>query len=125
MKMMVMQMMEGRRKEQGKRVRLTAVGAFPSRKDYGTYYVAKVKPSNFCSTVLILGSGKGFLSILLFSSLKLVSDHTVRFFFTCINVSAANSDDGCHSSTPNSQRRLISFMIVSLWKCGIGNILPR
>ncbi len=43
--------------------------------------VAKVNPSNSCSTVLIFGIGKGFLTNLLLTSQKLLRNHTVLFFF--------------------------------------------
>ncbi len=46
--------------------------------------VAKVKPSSSCSTVFILGIGKGFLINLLLTSPKLLRKRTVLFFFGTI-----------------------------------------
>ncbi len=86
--------------------------------------VAKVKPSNSCRMVLILGKGNGFLIGLLFSSLNSVKNHTFPFFFGWIKDNAAYSDNGCHSNTPNSMRCFISFMMVSLWTFGIVNAQP-
>ncbi len=70
------------------------------------------------------GKGNGFLTSLLFSSLKSVRKRTVPFFFGWMKDGAAHSDDNCHSNTPNSMRRLISFIMVSLWTFGIGNAQP-
>ncbi len=42
--------------------------------------VAKVKPSSFCGTVLILGIGKGFLINLLLTSQKLLRKYGVIFY---------------------------------------------
>ena len=86
--------------------------------------VAKVNPSNSCNTVLIFGRGNGFLTYLLFSSLKSVKKCTVPYFFIWINDGAAHSEDGCHTRTPNSQSLFISLRIVSLSAHGMGNALP-
>jgi hypothetical protein len=54
--------------------------------------VAKVKPSSFCSTVLILGIGKGFLINLLLTSQKLLREGTVLFYFGAIKDADAHSE---------------------------------
>ena len=86
--------------------------------------VAKVKPSNSCNTVLILGNGKGFPTSLLLSSLKSLIKRTVWFFFGITNEGAAHSDDGCHSNTPSLHSLLISFFIKSFSLIGTGKALP-
>ncbi len=62
--------------------------------------VAKVNPSKSCSTVLIFGIGKGFLTNLLLTSQKLLQKHTVLFFFGILNKGEAHSDAGCLSNSP-------------------------
>jgi hypothetical protein len=54
--------------------------------------VAYLKPSSLRSRSCIFGMGKGFLFILLFSSLKSEIKRTVPFFFGMIKVGAAHSD---------------------------------
>ncbi len=56
--------------------------------------VAKVKPSNSCNTVLILGIGNGFQTSLLFTSLKSLIIHTVLYFLGIMNDGDAHSDAG-------------------------------
>ena len=56
--------------------------------------VAKVKPSNSCNPVLILGIGNGFLTSLLFTSLKSSIIRTVLFFLGIMNDGDAHSDVG-------------------------------
>ncbi len=58
--------------------------------------VAKVNvnPSNSCSTVLILGIGKGFLTSLLFTSLKSLIFRTVWSDLGIMNDGDAHSDAG-------------------------------
>ena len=56
--------------------------------------VAKVKPSNSCNTVLILGIGNGFLTSLLFTTLKSLIICTVLFFLGIMNVGDTHSDVG-------------------------------
>ena len=55
--------------------------------------VAKVQPSNSCNTVL-MGIGNGFLTSLLFTSLKSLIIHTVLFFLGIMNDGDAHSDAG-------------------------------
>jgi hypothetical protein len=54
--------------------------------------VEKENPSNYFSTMLIFGIGKGFLTNLLFTSQKLLRKHTVLFVFGIINDGKAHSD---------------------------------
>ena len=69
--------------------------------------------SNACSVVLILGIGKGLLTILLLSSLKLVIVRTVISVFGIMNVGEACSDDDClFMITPISTGLLILFIKV-------------
>ena len=56
--------------------------------------VPKVKPSNSCNTVLILGIGNGFLTSLLFTSLKSCIIRTVLFFLGIMNDGGGHSDAG-------------------------------
>jgi hypothetical protein len=51
---------------------------------------AKDNPSNSFSMVLIFGIGKGFLTNLLFTSPKLLRNHTVLFFFGIMNEGEAH-----------------------------------
>ncbi len=78
--------------------------------------VAYVKPS--------LAPAKGFLTILLLSSLKSDIVRTVRSFFGVINVGEAHCEYGCHFITPIDTNQSISFMRVALWIFGIGYGLP-
>ena len=55
---------------------------------------AKVKPSNSCKTVLILGIGNGFLTSHLLNSLKSLVKHTVLSFFGVKKEGDAHSDAG-------------------------------
>jgi hypothetical protein len=63
--------------------------------------VAKENSSNFCTTMLILGIGKGFLTNPSFTSQKLLrlGKHMVLFFFDALNDGNAHSDAYCCSST--------------------------
>ncbi len=79
--------------------------------------VAKVNPSNSCSTVLIFGIEKGFLINLL---LKLLGKHTVLFFFGFVNKGEAHSDAGCLSNTPSLTNLSTSLIRVSLCIFGTG-----
>ena len=56
--------------------------------------VAKVNPSNSCSTVLILGIGNSFLTSRLFTSLKLLIKRTVLSFLGIMKEGDAHSDAG-------------------------------
>ena len=56
--------------------------------------VAKVNPSNSCSTVLIFGIGNGFLTSHLFTSLKLLIKHTVVSILGIMKEGDAHSDAG-------------------------------
>ena len=56
--------------------------------------VAEVKPSNSCNKVLILGIGNGFLTSLLFTSLKSLIIGTVLVFLGIMNDGDAHSDAG-------------------------------
>ena len=56
--------------------------------------VAKVNPSNSCSTVLILGIGNGFLTSHLFTSLKSLMKCTVLSFLGIMKEGEAHSDAG-------------------------------
>ncbi len=86
--------------------------------------VAYVKPSSSCRTVLILGMGKGFLTILLFNSLKSLTTLTVLSFFGIMNVGEAHSESACHCNTPKSHNLWISFLVISMCFLGIGNGRP-
>ncbi len=82
--------------------------------------VAKVNPSSTCSTVIILGIGKSFLTNLLFTSQKLLRKHTVLFFFGIIYDGKAHSDVGCLPNTPSFYNLSTSLMSVSLCIVGTG-----
>ncbi len=56
--------------------------------------VAKVNPSNSCSTVLILGIGNGFLTSHLLTSLKFLMKHTALSFLGIMNEGDTHSDAG-------------------------------
>ncbi len=56
--------------------------------------VAKVNPSNSCSTVIILGIGNGFLTSHLFISLKLLMKCTVISLLGIMKKGEAHSDAG-------------------------------
>ncbi len=56
--------------------------------------VAKVNPSNSCSTVLILGIGNGFLASHSFTSLKSLIKHIVLTFLGIMKEGDAHSDAG-------------------------------
>jgi hypothetical protein len=82
--------------------------------------MAKVNPSNSCSTVLIFGIGKGLLINLLLTSQKLLRTHRVLFFFGIMNKGEAYSDAGCLSNTPRLINLSTSLMMVSLCIFGSG-----
>jgi hypothetical protein len=86
--------------------------------------VAKVNPSNSCSTMLIFGIGKGFLTNLLLTSPKLLRKCTVLFFFGFVNKGEAHSDAGCLSNTPSLHNLSASLMMVSLCIFGTGKAWP-
>ena len=56
--------------------------------------VEKVKPSNSCSNVLILGIGNSFLTSHLFTSLKSLMKRTVLSFLGIMKEGEAHSDAG-------------------------------
>ncbi len=66
--------------------------------------VAKVNPSNSCSTVLILGIGNGFLTSHLFTSLKLLMKPAVLSYLGIMKEGDAHSDTAetptllCHTA---------------------------
>jgi hypothetical protein len=76
--------------------------------------VAKVNPSNSCSTMLILGIGKDFLTNLLLTSQKLLRKHTVLFFYGIKNKGEAHSVAGYLSNTPSLHILSTYLMMVSL-----------
>jgi hypothetical protein len=82
--------------------------------------VAKENPSNYCSTVLILGIGKGFLTNLLFNAQKLLRKCMVLFYFGIINDCDVHSDACCCSNTPIYHNLLTSLMMVPLCIFGTG-----
>ena len=86
--------------------------------------VAQAKPSSFCSVVLILGIGKGLLTIRLSSSLKSVIVRTVMSFFGIMNAGEAHSDNDCLFITPIPTNLFITFIRVALCICGMGYGLP-
>ena len=86
--------------------------------------VAQENPSSSCKTVLILGIGKGVLTILLFTSQKLLKKHTVPFFIGTINDGKAHSDSCCRSSTPSLHSLSVSLMRTYLCIFGTGNARP-
>ncbi len=86
--------------------------------------MAKVNPSNSCSTVLILGVGKGFLINLLLTSRKLPRKRTVLFFFGIISKGLAYSDAGCLPNTPSLTSLSTSLIRVSLYIFGTGKAWP-
>ncbi len=86
--------------------------------------VAKENPSNSCSTMLILGIGKGFLTNLMFTSWKLLRLHAVLIFFGTINDSNAHSDACCCFSTPSLHSLSTSLMRTSLCIFGTGKARP-
>ncbi len=75
--------------------------------------VAKVNLSNSCSTVLIFGIGKGFLTNLLLTSQKLLRKCMVLFFFGILDKRDAQLDAGCLSNTPSLHNLSTSLMMVS------------
>ncbi len=85
-----------------------------------SWAVAKENPSNSCSTVLIFGIGKGFLTNLLLTSQKLPRKHMDFSFFGIIDDGEAHSDAGCLSNTPSLQNISTSLMMVSLCIFGTG-----
>ncbi len=56
----------------------------------------------------------------IFNSLKFDIVCTVLSFLGILNVGDAHLDDGCHSNTPMSHSRMISFINMALCLCGIG-----
>ncbi len=60
---------------------------------FNSWAVAKVNPSNSCNTVMIWGIGKGFLTSLLFTSLKSLIICTV-YFLGIMNDGDTHSDAG-------------------------------
>ncbi len=91
---------------------------------YRSRAVAKVNPSNSCSTMLIFGIGKGFLINLLLTSQKLLRKCTVLFFFGIINKGQAHSDAGCRSNTPRITSLSTSLIRVSLCIFGTAKAWP-
>ena len=85
--------------------------------------VAKVKPSNYCNTVLIFGIGNGFLTSHIFTSLKSLAKHTVSSFFDVIKEGDVHSDAGGNCNTPSSQSLFNYFIVVSLCTLGTENDL--
>ncbi len=84
--------------------------------------MAKVNLSNSCSTMLIFGIGKGFLINLSLTSPKLLSKHTVLFFFGVINKGLANA--GCRSNTPSLTSLSTSLTRVSSCIFSTGKAWP-
>ncbi len=89
---------------------------------YKSRAVAKVNPSNSCSTALIFGIEKGFLINLLLISPKLLRTRTVLFFFGIMNKELAHSDAGCHSNTPSLISLSISLIRVSCVSLVLGKL---
>ncbi len=56
----------------------------------------------------------------LLSSLKSDKVRTVLSLLGMINVGDNHCDDCCHSNTPTSYSRLVSFINTALCLCGIG-----
>ncbi len=79
-----------------------------------------MNPSNSCSTVLILGIGKGYLTYFLLTSPKPLRKCTVLFLFGIINKGEAHSDAGCLSNTPSLYHLSTSLMMVSLFIVSTG-----
>ena len=82
-----------------------------------------------CSTVLVLGIGKGFLTNLLLTSPKSLKKLTVLSFLGIMKDGKAHSDAGCLSNTSSWHSLSTSFMMVSLWtlalgKLGHGRVIP-
>ncbi len=86
--------------------------------------IAKVNPSNSCSTVLIFGIGKGFVINLLLTSQKLLKKRTVLFVFGIMNKGEAHSDAGCLSNTPSLHNLSTPLIMVSLCIFGTGKAWP-
>jgi hypothetical protein len=91
---------------------------------FSSWAIAKVNPSNSCSTVLIFGIGKGILINLLSTSRKLLGKRTVLFFFDIINKREAHSDADCLSNTSSFYNLSTSLMMVSLCIFGTGKAQP-
>ncbi len=86
----------------------------------GLLQIAKVNPSNSCSTKLSFGIGKGFWTNLSLTSQKLLRKRTVLCFFGIINKGEIHSDAGCLSNTPSLHNLSTSLMMVSLCIFGTG-----
>ena len=82
-----------------------------------------MKPSNFNNKSCILGIVKGFLLILLFSSLKSEMKRTVPFCSVIIKVGAAHLELFLRYKIPMFIIRLTSVLKVSSCILGIGNDL--
>ena len=82
--------------------------------------VAYLKPSSLSKRSCIFGMGKGFLLILLFSSLKSDMKRTVPFFLGIIKVGAAHSERLTHLRTPIFTSLSTSFLKVPSCTLGIG-----
>ncbi len=83
-----------------------------------------MNPLISCSTVLILGIGKGVLTNLLFTSQKSLKKRAVLSFLGIMKDGKAHSDVGCFSNTPSWHSLSTSFMMVSLWTFGTGKAWP-
>ena len=76
--------------------------------------VAYLKPSNFNNKYCILGIGKGFLLILLFSSLNSEMKQTIPLFLEIIKVGVAHLELFLRFNTPIFINLLNSFFKVCL-----------
>jgi hypothetical protein len=86
--------------------------------------VAKVKPTNSCNTVPVLGIGNSFLTCRLFTSLKSCIKCIVLTVFGVIKECNAHSDVGWNSNTPSSQYLCNSLITFSVCTLGTGNDFP-
>jgi hypothetical protein len=86
--------------------------------------VAKVNPSNSCSTELIFGIEQYFLINLLLTSQKSLRKRMVLFFFGIMNEGLAYSDAGCCSNTPSLTSLSTSLNRVFLCIFGTGKAQP-
>ncbi len=91
----------------------------------GSRAVAKENTSKSCSTMLIFGIGKDFLTNLLFTSQKMLKKHMVLSFFGIMKDCEAHSDACCLSNTnPISHNLSTSLMVMSLCIFGTWKVQP-
>ncbi len=86
--------------------------------------VATVNPTNYCRTMLILGIGNGFITSLLFTSLKSLIMCTAWSDLGIMNDGDAHSDAGSNSITPSSHNLFNSLIVVFFLIFGTGYGLP-